>query len=177
MSAQTSEQRTSVYLVRRADALLGALRFFEGSPTDATRRRLQFLAQSDYWAWELDNLVYSFTNLAERQATWASPAATVAKLGQLGLVVDAKRVRRVAWRPGGGGRRPGHWAVQTAGGRVAPVELLREVIDTWNRVVDLAEQQFVKPMRGPAERWNIQARRDLAGLRRTMPALPAEVQD
>src|SRR5947208_16383068 len=90
-------QRTSLYLVRRADALLGALRFFTATKGDAARRRLQFLAQSDYWEWELDNLIYSFTNLAERRETWRSPRATTEQLGRLGIAADAK-VMRLATR-------------------------------------------------------------------------------
>ena len=92
-------QRTSFYLVRRADALSGALRFFaEIEGTNGDRRRLQFLAQSDFWEWELDNLIYSFTNLAERSETWCSPHAAVAKLGRLGIVVDTKLVHTARWR-------------------------------------------------------------------------------
>ena len=80
-------RQTSFYLVRRAEALLGALRFFD-APQHGPRRLLQFLAQSDFWEWELDNLIYSFTNLAERQETWRSTRSAVIKLGQLGIAMD-----------------------------------------------------------------------------------------
>jgi hypothetical protein len=162
--------RTSFYLVRRADALTGALRFFaEVEGADGDRRRLQFLAQSDFWEWELDNLIYSFTNLAERSETWCSPHAAVAKLGRLGIVVDTKLVHTARWR--------GRWIAKSKGTRVAPAAMLREVIDLWNHVVDLAEQRFIVPMRRKADRWNLQTRRDLNGLRKRMPDLPAAFTD
>lgn len=165
-SEQVNEERqarqTSFYLVRRAEALLSALRFFD-SPQQASRRLLQFLAQSDFWEWELDNLIYSFTNLAERQETWRSTRSALLKLGQLGIALDAKMLKQVSWR---GGR----WRVELGGRRVAPVELLAEVLDVWTRLLDAAEARFIVPMREKAEKWNIQARHDLSALRRTMPA-------
>ena len=72
-----NQPRSSLYLVLRAEALLGSLKFFI-SETDSVRRRVQFLAQSDFWEWEIDNLIYSFTNLA-------SVSALVQYNGQTGL--------------------------------------------------------------------------------------------
>ena len=170
-----SSQRTSLYLIRRADALLGALRFFSVSTGDTTRRRLQFLAQSDFWEWEIDNLIYSFTNLAERRETWRSPHATREKLGQLGIVVNAKILRNARWRSNGSRRYPvrgaGEWKVTQTGERIAPVALLKQVIDEWNLVINLVETQFIAPMRKDVERWNIQTRKDLSSLRKQMPKL------
>ena len=94
-----SQPRSSLYLVLRAEALLGSLKFFI-SETDSLRRRVQFLAQSDFWEWEIDNLIYSFTNLAERQRTWASPSAARQKLAQLDIVLDAKLIHRIGYRYG-----------------------------------------------------------------------------
>jgi hypothetical protein len=167
--------RTSLYLVLRADAVLGALRFFIAGSRDRTRRQLQFLAQSDFWEWEIDNLIYSFTNLAERSETWRSPRATVEKLGALGIVVNAKLLRHATWRSNFHGRRDvpwsGRWKVEQTGQRVAPVALLREVVDQWNQVIDAVEAQFIVPMQKDAKRWNIQTRRNLSSLRKTMPTM------
>jgi hypothetical protein len=154
-------KQTSFYLVRRAEALLGALQFF-AAPSADTRRKLQFLAQSDFWEWELDNLIFSFTNLAERQETWRSARAAVKKLGQVGVVVDAKVLKKVRWRDG-------RWGGHTVGERVAPVDLLRDVLRVWNELIDDVERRFVTPMRDKAEKWSIQARPDLNSLRRAMP--------
>jgi hypothetical protein len=156
------QHRTSLYLVRRAEALLGALRFFAGASI-GNQRRLQFLAQIDFWEWEIDNLIYSFTNLAERQRTWNSAEAARQKLGRLGVAVSAKLIRSVRWR--------GKWRIRFAQNRVAPVDLLREVIEIWNRLVETVEQQFILPMRDKARKWNIQTPRDLHHLRKEMPPL------
>jgi hypothetical protein len=157
--------RTSYYLVRRAEALLGTLRFFTAS-ANATECRLQFLAQSDFWEWEMENLIYSFTNHAERSETWRSPANAVRKLNEIGIVIESKVVDRVRWRHGG-------WRTDDHTRRVAPTDLLRETIDEWNKLVDLVETQFVKPFCDKAERFNIQTARDLNHLRKTMPAIDA----
>jgi len=175
---ERNSQRTSVYLVRRADALLGALTFFTVTGKSATHRRLQFLAQSDYWEWEMDNLIYSFTNMAERRAIWKSREQTSAKLVRLGLTVDAKLLRRAVWREERVARRTdlvnGHWKMTQTSDRIAPLDMLRQVIDEWNRAIDMAEKEFVLPMRDKARDWNIQSRSDLASLRRSMPTLSEE---
>lgn len=165
--AEQDEARTSLYLVRRAEALIGALKFFADDAGHRTfERRLQFLAQSDFWEWELDNLIYSFDSLAERSRTWESSTAALHKLGRLGVVVDAKVVRRVRWRGGA-------WRVTHATRRVAPAALLREAVELWNALVDRAEAEFVAPMRKRADRFNINALRDLKHLQKRVPG-PAE---
>ncbi len=166
-SDQIDEVRTSLYLVRRAEALLGTLRFFAAPSGDHVTRRLQFLAQVDFWEWEIDNLIYSFTNLEERARTWESARHAEAKLHKFGVVVDAKVISRVQWR----GRRG--WRLNQRPSRVAPADLLAETIDMWNALVDLAEAQFVRPMLKKAERFNIQMRHDLQSLKKKMPALSA----
>lgn len=164
-SEQVNEERqvrqTSFYLVRRAEALLGALQFFD-APQRGPHLLVQFLAQSDFWEWELDNLIYSFTNLAERQKTWNSPDAAILKLHQLGIALDTKMLKQVKWRGGG-------WRTKLGDRRVAPVDLLRDVIDVWTRLIDACETRFIAPWRDQAERWNIQTRLDFNSLRRTMP--------
>jgi hypothetical protein len=158
------ETRTSFYLTRKAEALLGVLRFFLDKSLPANRQ-LQFLAQSDFWEWEIDNLIYSFTNLRERSRTWQSADHAVRKLAALGVVVDAKVARKVRWR-----MYHGRWQHKDATRRVAPVEMLREVIDLWNELVTAAESRFVAPMRDRAEQWNLQSVRSLGHLRKSMPA-------
>lgn len=161
MTEQTRQLRTSLYLVNRADALLGALKFFLNTAGDSRERRLQFLVQSDFWEWEIDNLIYSFTNFAERKQTWESGHAAKQKLTKLGLVLDAKLVKRVRWRD--------RWQLQTHTSRVAPAAMLRDVIDVWNELVRVTESEFVTPFRDNAKKWNIDTRLDLKSLRKEMP--------
>jgi hypothetical protein len=166
MNEQKEQLRTSFYLTRKAEALLGVLQFFTEARSPANRR-LQFLAQSDFWEWEIDNLIYSFTNFQERSRTWQSPEQAVKKLGTLGIVVNAKVVRGVRWRTG-------QWQHKDATRRVTPVDMLREVVELWNQLVDAAEEQFVAPMRDSAEKWNIETVEDLRHLKKTMPELEIE---
>jgi hypothetical protein len=163
--ARASEQsRTSLYLVLRAEALLGALRFFNDS--ERNDRAFHFLAQIDYWEWEVDNLIYSFTNLVDRSRTWESPTAAMRKLESLGIAVSTKVIHRVRWQS--------RWKRQQEHRRVAPVSLLRVTIDLWNALIDTAEVRFIEPMRENAERFNMQVARDLRRLRKTMPELESQ---
>lgn len=160
---ERKQLRTSLYLVLRAEALLGALKFFAKTSPDASRRRVQFLAQSDFWEWEIDNLIYSFTNLAERQKSWQSSHDALAKLATLGVAVNVRLLKRV--------RHGSDWKLNRKGTRVAPVELLKEVIEIWNGLIDAAETEFIKPMLRNIERFNVQSRKDLSSLRREMPSV------
>ena len=158
------EVRTSLYLVRRAEALLGALQFFLKEPGDAIGRRLVFLAQIEFWEWEMENLIYSFTQFEERSHAWQSPEHVRDKLWEAGVMVDAKIAARVRW-----GR--GMWRVQGEGRRVAPAELLAETVQAWNRLIDLVDTHFVRKNRERIEKFNIQARKDLMHLKKEMPKL------
>ncbi len=157
--------RTSLYLTRKAEALLGVLRFFHDRNAPL-HRRLQFLAQSDFWEWEMDNLIYSFVNFQERSKTWRSNDHAIRKLGLLGVVVDARTARKVRWRLG-------HWQHKDATRRAAPVEMLAEAIALRNDGVDTAEAHFVTPMKDKAEKWNIQTFKSLRHMKKTMPPLEA----
>ena len=163
---EREEVRTSLYLVRRAEALHGALQFFLKESGNPLGRRLVFLAQADFWEWEMENLIYSFTNFAERSESWQSPQHVKDKLWAIGVVTDVALSARVKWRRG-------MWDVQQEGRRVAPVELLAETVRAWNELIDLCEKHFVRKHRDKIERFNIQARTDLQHLKKKMPALEA----
>ena len=163
---EREDQRTSLYLVRRAEALLGALKFFIDDRANPPARRLVFLAQMDFWEWEMENLIYSFTNFAERSKSWRWPKYVQEKLWAIGVVANATLYGPAKWRRG-------MWHVERNGRRVAPVELLAETVEAWNRLIDLAEENFVRKFRQKIERFNIQARKDLQYLKKKMPALEA----
>ncbi len=154
--------KVSIYLVMRAEALIGALRFF--SNASARPVRLQFLAQCDYWDWEMDNLIFSFVNFAERSATWESKQRTDRKLATLGIAVSTKVLSSV--RPSGAG-----WSLRRTTTRTVPTEMLREAVDLWNQLLETVEAELLAPMRREVERWNVQAVTDLTRLRKTMPDL------
>ena len=156
--------RTSLYLVRRADALLGALRYFLKDGGNPLGRRLVFLAQVDFWEWEMENLIYSFTNFAERSKSWQSPEHVKDKLWEIGVVVDVGLSKKVRWRRG-------MWHVHEEGRRVAPVELLAETVGAWNKLIDLAEVHFVRKHKDKIERYGIRARTDLQHLKKNVPVM------
>jgi hypothetical protein len=128
---------------------------------------MRFLAQSDFWEWEMENLIYSFTNLSERQKTWKSTYNALEKLGNLGIAIDDRVVRKA--RP-----RVDHWSTAKVDERVAPVKMLAETIEIWNCLIDVLEAQFIRPMRDKAEKWNVETRNDLSSLRKQMPRFDAE---
>ena len=161
MKKTTEQFQSSLYLVRRAEALLGALRFFSAPAANALERRFQFLAQNDFWEWEVENLIYSFTSFAERSKTWQTSQHAIEKVGQLGIAIDAKLAERIRWHGG--------WQIREKTHRVAPMDLLAEVITEWNHLIDLAEAAFIEPMRKNAEKFNIQTRKDLMELRKSLP--------
>lgn len=160
------QKKTSFYLLRRAEALLGAVRFFRNEGASAPQRQLRFLAQSDFWEWEMENLIYSFTSFAERARTWRTAEAANQKLLAIGIVVDAKVVKSARWR--------GEWRLRQRDERVAPVEMLRQTIDEWNLLIREVEARFVTPMAKIATRYNVQTVRNLGHLLKNMPSFNEE---
>src|SRR5437868_395161 len=120
MGKVNTPMRTSLYLVRRAEALLGVIRFFSQATSRPMERELQFLAQSDYWDWEMENLIYSFANFAERSRTWRSDAAAINRLKSLGITVSVKLVKQARWKES--------WQVKQRTERATPAEFLMRVI-------------------------------------------------
>lgn len=44
-------------------------------------------------------------------------------------------------------------------------------MEAWNALVDLVDAELVQPGWAKAEKFNIQARKDLSGLKKSMPAI------
>ena len=130
--------RPSQYLVRKAEALEAALEFFhrssmsdESGLTSLDERYAIFLAQIDFWDWEVENLIYSFENFRARRAAWLDSDATIEMLTEHGFPLKPKvrerleKVRKVRER-----RKP-----QALHEVQAPLEKLNAVIGAWNRLV------------------------------------------
>ena len=138
-------ERPSVYLVEKADALRRALEFFTGQQNQnrvntAEEKRLAFLAQIDFWVWEVDTLIYSYETFKERSKAWNNFGINLGQVNNNNLMVRAKILRKVRWsnfyEKYSYKRRP-----QT----VSPDDMLNGVIDQWNSLLDLMEKEVIDP--------------------------------
>jgi hypothetical protein len=132
-------EKPSVYLVQKTDALREALEFFiADSPNrhkTAEEKRLAFLAQIDFWDWEIENLIYSYLGFVERQRVWASQSGLKEALGKNGMCVKARLLEKIRWST-----FLDDYSYKRTSRVVAPCQLLNETIDKWNHLLTLIEK-------------------------------------
>ncbi len=136
-------RRPSVYVQERAEALGRVFDFFtaphRGQAPGAKELLVVFLAQLDFWEWELDNLVYAFTAFGERAAAWEheNGFGLANALRTRGIWVRAATVRGLKLkRQARSGRRSRV---------VAPVAALNRVLVQWNGLLAACEERVLIP--------------------------------
>jgi hypothetical protein len=130
-----SDKKYSVYLQQKCETLQQALSFFTDGGNQSmpgSEKRVNFLAQIDFWDWEIANLIFSFTNFEERSKAWLDYAAVTAMLQRNNLLVKNDILAKTysAWK---GERTP----------IIAPINDLNKVIDIWNGLISLCIKNVV----------------------------------
>ena len=128
--------RASVYLTDKAKALSRAIEFFTATAKgNAKERRLIFLAQIDFWDWEMDNLIYSFETFAERAKAWSSMSSVEMSLQHLGIKVGEAVLRDAKFQ----GICQRNW-YRPNNPVTAPLPMINDVIDQWNALLTACEK-------------------------------------
>lgn len=144
--------RPSIYLESKCNALCGAIDFFTGETCivhSRRRRKLIFLAQIEFWDWEMDELIYSCTSFKERAEAWQSGAEDLDKLLRVkGIVIPVGVFHDISW-----------WReVRNSDDVVAPLKQLNYVIERWNKLLDLCVSTvFDKNIEKKKEQFGLQA--------------------
>lgn len=120
--------KSSKYLREKVENFSNTLSFFMDSNHGhkLTEKRLVFLAQIDFWEWEMETLIYSFSNFKERSKAWVGDIESMVR--KHGILVKTKCVEKTLWDRG--------WPNNT----VAPVKELNDCIDKWNQLLETCEQ-------------------------------------
>lgn len=76
------KERNSEYLLNKCKNLQNSLTYFTlgDSKTRAEIRRIIFLAQIDFWDWEIEELIFSFQNWKIRSKAWEGCTAEIFKM-------------------------------------------------------------------------------------------------
>ena len=123
--------RPSKYLLDKVVNFSNTLQFFlsneNGTKHSLNEKRIVFLAQIDFWEWEMETLIYSFSNFRDRAKAWAG--CPVEMLRKNGILTKTKAIENLRWD------RRWH-GTET----VAPIAELNECIDKWNRLLETCEQ-------------------------------------
>lgn len=137
-------ERPSLYLVEKTDVLRRALDFFtatkSGGRMTADMKRLAFLANIDFWDWEIENLIFSFSSFQMRAKAFGTSSNLEGAIRRQGLVVRAHIVRKVRWSD-----FSDQYRVKRKEQVVAPHEILNEIIDKWNALLDLLDKSYYDP--------------------------------
>jgi hypothetical protein len=134
----SEKTKSSVYLEQKCEALEQVIDFFSAMQGNAIRsandKLLIFLAQMDFWDWEMENLIYSFTNFKERSKAWSSNPEIAEQLLKQGILIKNKLERDLGYSMGYNFTRKNNV--------VAPWNVLKRVILKWNDLLKLCEERF-----------------------------------
>jgi hypothetical protein len=158
-------KRPSQYLVKRAEALIEVLRFYgEGDQSrPMTERHLCFLAQLEFWTWEMDSLIMAFANFSDRSAAWGTIDQMLEHLRQEGIAVNAQSLIKTK------SSRRTRAAIKPSVQVVAPLELLTTAVQAWNDLLEKCEKHFQQNVQYSIEELGAQLIADLSTYRRTVP--------
>jgi hypothetical protein len=137
------EKRPSVYLEEKCHALSQVLDFFSAPPSallqSLDEKLVVFLSQLEFWEWELDNLIYSFTTFVDRVKAWDqySGRALVDSLKGRGIPVRVSAVKNLNEK-----RMARKERVRQV---EAPAAQLNDVIEKWNNLLRACEQRVLVP--------------------------------
>lgn len=129
--------RPSVYLMEKAKALLNAITFF-ASHVKNEERMLVFLSQVDFWEWEIDNLLNSFYTFEDRKELWEDADAVQQQLNRMGISIRPKKMHSLKID-----RRWKKWYLGREREVVAPMTILKEVIERWNKILQVCEEKYL----------------------------------
>lgn len=117
---------SSVYLVEKCESLAEVLHFMKKNP-------IRFLAQIDFWDWEMENLMFSFSNFSERSKAWGDEDTVHEKLKSLGIVLSRDANWYLQWNP----------IYASMKNVEVPKAKLLEVISMWNALIHYCESHFL----------------------------------
>jgi hypothetical protein len=160
-------QRPSVYLQEKVANFRQTLSFFatnQGSTRLSLKeKRLVFLAQIDFWEWEMETLIYSFSNFQERSKAWSGGSSLEKLLSLHGILVKRGVLQEVQMKQ--------CWSYSRTD-VTAPIEDLNKLIDSWNDLLKMCEEHVLRYDAEEMSALNAQFLRNLDKYRKTK--LPLE---
>lgn len=149
------KRRPSQFLLDRAEALKQAFGYFVdtgvGPEERSTKEKLlSFLAQIDFWHWEMESLIFAYDNFDKRSRAWSESKNAMERLlvekgfsVKKGILDEMRdKVRTREWLAYGRGKTEVY----------APMETLDQVLEVWDRVLDACERSVLQEIKyDPAE--------------------------
>ena len=123
--------KKSQYLINKCENISTTLNFFRGVNTHVSgkERRMVFLAQLDYWDWEMDELIFSFETFDERAKAWKARGLRNGITKQ-GFMIQESVLRNIEHD-----RRWYDDHIEV----ISPWEDLNKVITQWNELLSFCE--------------------------------------
>jgi len=145
-------------------ALYQSLMFFN-QKNDSS---LVFLAQIDFWDFEMDSLIYCFESFEERSKAWESPGAVEKMLSKQNFVPKKKILndfvndkpyqKRIVWK----NKKKGNDVE-------SPYRALERCVKEWNKLVDRCQNMLVsEKFEKTAKLCGMKVNRDLSKYEKTI---------
>ena len=132
--------RPSKYLLDKVANMSGALHFFwsneQSNKNSLKEKRLVFLSQIDFWDWEMETLIFSFSNFEDRSKAWTEPGQIELLLRSQGILVSNSSIRSA-------GNLPWNNRWKRRGVVYAPIKELNDCIETWNMLLAACEETVI----------------------------------
>ena len=164
--------RSSVYLAEKAASLQQALEFFL-TGQNQLERHLVFLAQIDFWDWEIETLMFAFENYEVRSRAWNSVQGLLNGItaNKLNVKLSEKQERSLRVERG-------TWRSNRKVKVVAPTSELVQLLETWHQVLDVCEPLIRTPQK-QIDAFGLNCKADLSGYRKVAEDIevPDEPED
>jgi hypothetical protein len=120
--------RSSIFLCELCETFYTALSFFKTSNkySDA-EKGLIFIAQIDFWDFQIENLIYAFDSFQERQEDWINFNSIVDKIKKKDLIVRTEHLEKV--------KTARYWRNQNKPLN-EPKDLLLKTVNLYNDLID-----------------------------------------
>lgn len=140
-------ERPSKYLVDKCKTLQNAILFFLLGDTE---KKITFLAQIDFWDWEMDELIYAVQSFSERAQAWIAGRSGVdALLRTKGIIVKTHKTYAIYGRD---------WKSKYRNAVKAPIKELNYVITKWHELLGACENSLLAHV---PEQFGVHAMKDL----------------
>lgn len=120
--------RSSIFLCELCETFYTALNFFRTSNkfSDA-EKGLIFIAQIDFWDFQIENLIYAFDSFQERQEDWVNFDSIVDKIKKKDLIVRTEHLQNV--------KNARYWKNQNKALN-EPKDLFLKTVTLYNDIID-----------------------------------------
>lgn len=160
--------KESKYLVTKIEAFDLAFKFFS---TRSARRGVDekmmiFLANIDFWDWEIENLIYSVANFEDRSKAFETLDDLLSGIMKKGFILKRSKLEDIKYTRRREKRYLQYFKCAFKNPVVAPVGLMNQVIEDWNEFLTRIEKRLMSNTAKSFEDWGESMKANLSAYKK-----------